>query len=266
MNETTSLFSLSGKTALLTGATGHLGREMAFALAEAGARVLVNSRNLTSCTSLSETLIQRGYNAEAHAFDVTSNEDVLSFYSSLNGAPIDILVNNAYAGGPGTVETAASEEFISSYERSVVASHTLLREGLPHLRLAVQQTGYASVINISSMYGVVSPDLRIYASNKVANPPFYGAAKAALLQFTRYAACEFGHEGIRVNAIAPGPFPSEAVQSNETHFVKRLTERVPLRRIGNAMEIRGPLVFLASPASSFVNGATIAVDGGWTSW
>lgn len=266
MNETASLFSLSGKTALLTGATGHLGREMAFALAEAGARVLVNGRNLERCISLVETLTRHGYKAEAHAFDVTCHQEVQAFYSSLMGAPVDILINNAFSGSAGTIETAVDEEFLLSYEQSVVSTHRLLREGLPNLRTAVQQGGYASIINISSMYGIVSPDLRNYSSHKAANPPSYGAAKAALLQFTRYAACEFGPEGIRVNAIAPGPFPSEEVQTNEPHFVNRLTERVPLGRVGRSREIRGPLIFLASPASSFVNAATIVVDGGWTSW
>src|SRR5258707_3109708 len=89
------------------------------------------------------------------------------------------------------------------------------------------------------------------------NPPFYGAAKAALLQWTRYAACEFGPEGIRVNSISPGPFPSESVQKSNPAFIDRLSNKVPMGRIGRADEIRGPTLFLASSASSFVNGANI---------
>jgi NAD(P)-dependent dehydrogenase (short-subunit alcohol dehydrogenase family) len=119
---------------------------------------------------------------------------------------------------------------------------------------------------MGSMYGMVSPDQRVYESKRVANPPFYGAAKAALLQWTRYAACEFGPEGIRVNAISPGPFPSTDVQAANPDFVATLANKVPMGRIGHAKEIQGPLSFLISDASSFVNGTNLVVDGGWTCW
>ena len=134
------------------------------------------------------------------------------------------------------------------------------------MRKAVQQNGEASVINLASMYAMVNPDQRIYVSAAEVNPPFYGAAKAALIQWTRYAACEFGAEGIRVNSISPGPFPSEAVQKNNPAFIEKLASKVPMRRIGLSDEIKGPTLFLASSASSFVNGTNIVVDGGWTCW
>ncbi len=116
------------------------------------------------------------------------------------------------------------------------------------------------------MYAMVSPDLGVYDSGNVANPPFYGAAKGALLQWTRYAACEFGKEGIRVNSISPGPFPSDAVQEKDPDFIMRLAKKVPMGRIGLAKEIKGPTLFLASSASSYVNGSNLVVDGGWTCW
>jgi NAD(P)-dependent dehydrogenase (short-subunit alcohol dehydrogenase family) len=116
------------------------------------------------------------------------------------------------------------------------------------------------------MYALVSPDLRVYDTAAGANPPFYGAAKAALLAWTRYAACEFGKENIRVNAISPGPFPSNKVQAENSAFVTRLAARVPMGRIGQSHEIGGPVLFLASSASSFVNGTNLIVDGGWTAW
>jgi NAD(P)-dependent dehydrogenase (short-subunit alcohol dehydrogenase family) len=116
------------------------------------------------------------------------------------------------------------------------------------------------------MYAMISPDQRIYESASGVNPPFYGAAKAALLQWTRYAACEFGAEGIRVNSISPGPFPSELVQKGSPAFIEKLANKVPMGRVGQSAEIKGPILFLASSASSFVNGANIVVDGGWTCW
>ena len=142
----------------------------------------------------------------------------------------------------------------------------MLIASLVGLRNSVKEIGDASVINIASMYGLVSPDLNIYDTVQSSNPPFYGAVKAALIQWTRYAACEFGPEGIRVNSISPGAFPSELVQKENPEFIRRLEHKIPMGRIGQAGEVCGSVVFLASMASSYVNGSNLAVDGGWTSW
>ncbi|WP_153020698.1 SDR family oxidoreductase, partial [Pseudomonas sp. BMS12] len=168
--------------------------------------------------------------------------------------------------GGGTIEISDSLSYIKSYEVTLVAAHNMLRHALPCLRQAVEKSGYASVINIASMYGLVSPDHGVYSSPQSVNPPFYGAAKAGLIQWSRYAACEFGRENIRVNSLSPGPFPSKSVQIDNPSFVESLSKKVPLGRIGYSDEIKGPVLFLASSASSFVNGANISVDGGWTSW
>jgi NAD(P)-dependent dehydrogenase (short-subunit alcohol dehydrogenase family) len=259
------MFTLQGKTALLTGATGHLGRAMALALAQAGARVLANGRDAAKVQALVDSLRAEGLAAEALVFDVANKEAIDAALRPFASEPIHVLVNNAYAGGAGTIEHSEAAQYGGSYGITVVAAHNLLRAALPSLRLAARDGG-ASVINIASMYAVVSPDPRLYDDPAGANPPFYGAAKAALLQWTRYAACEFGPQGIRVNSISPGPFPNQAVQETNPAFIGRLASRVPLGRIGRADEIAGPVLFLASPASSFVNGANIAVDGGWTAW
>ena len=116
------------------------------------------------------------------------------------------------------------------------------------------------------MYGVVAPDSRIYARPEQASPAHYGPAKAALIQLTRHLAAELGPEKIRVNALVPGPFPRAAVRADDPAFADRLGSRTMLGRTGEAGEIAGPLLFLASPASSFVTGTALAVDGGWTAW
>jgi len=266
MTNITGLFSLKGKVALITGATGYLGREMAFALAEAGAHVLVNSRNKDRAQDLVDQLLNANYSAEALIFDITNEQQVEDVMKDVISKPLHILINNAYFGGGGTIRTGKAEEYRQSYEVTLVAAHNLLQIGLPALQLAKEQSDDASVINIASMYGMVSPDLKVYDSSGASNPPFYGSSKAALIQWSRYAACEFGSFGIRVNSVSPGPFPNNSVQQSAPDFIQRLEARVPLGRIGLAVELKGPIVFLASSASSYVNGANLVVDGGWTAW
>lgn len=266
MNKGTEIFSLADKTVLLTGATGYLGQAMAQVFAEAGAQVLVNSRSLDRCGVLVSKLTSLGLNAEAAVFDVMSSAAVEAFAKRMEGRPLHVLVNNAYFGGAGSIESSNNDSYTSSFEITVGATHRLVKSLLPNLRASVKESGDASVINLGSMYGVVSPDKRIYENQLTVNPPYYGAAKAALLQWTRYAACEFGKEGIRFNSVTPGPFPSKDVQATAPAFIEKLALKVPLGRIGMADEIKGPILFLASPAASFVNGANLAVDGGWTIW
>lgn len=266
MSPDVNIFSLKNKTALLTGATGYLGREMALGLAEAGAHVLVNSRSKQRCDVLVKELRDKGYSAEPVIFDVTSDEQVTQFAETLKKRALHVMINNAYVGGAGSVKCVSTRDYRDSYDVALVAAHRLLQTLLPNFRLGVKEGGEASIINIASMYALVSPDQRIYDSEQAVNPPFYGAAKAALLQWTRYSACEFGKEGIRVNSIAPGPFPAKSVQIENPAFIKKLAKKVPMGRIGQARELKGPLLFLASSASSYVNGSNLTVDGGWTCW
>lgn len=261
-----SLFSLEGRRALVTGATGYLGRAMCKALAEAGAHVLVNGRDEAKVSTLVGELRATGGSADGWIFDVTDPVAVEHAFVSHELLPLHVLVNNAYVGGAGSLATVGAQDYRDSFEVTLVAADALLRAAMPALRAAVAASEDASVINVASMYGMVSPDPRIYADPHTANPPFYGAAKAALLQWTRYAACELGPKGIRVNSLSPGPFPSLASQAASPAFMAKLASKVPLGRIGCANEVGGPLVFLASSASSYVNGANLVVDGGWTSW
>jgi|26BtaG_2_1085354.scaffolds.fasta_scaffold10492_2 NAD(P)-dependent dehydrogenase (short-subunit alcohol dehydrogenase family) len=262
----TNIFCLNGKRALVTGATGYLGCAMALNLAQAGAHVLVNSRSLKKASDLVSEINRLGYSAETAIFDVTNKKEIDVFVATNINKPLHILINNAYTGNSGSIEIATAYQYMDSYEIAVPAAHHLLKALLPNLRLAVSESGDASVINIASMYALVSPDQRLYDNVSAVNPPFYGAAKAALLSFTRYAACEFGHESIRVNSISPGPFPSKEVQMNDIGFIEKLSKKVPMGRVGQPEEIKGAVLFLASEASSFTNGANIVVDGGWTCW
>ena len=128
----------------------------------------------------------------------------------------------------------------------------------------MEKNKFGSIINISSMYGMVSPDPSIYGSSGHNNPPNYGAGKAAIIQFTRYTACHLAKKGIRVNSVSPGPFPKPDV--TDMRFISNLKKKTPMGRLGQPHEIKGVIVFLASQSSSFVTGTNISVDGGWTAW
>lgn len=231
-----------------------------------GAHVLVNSRSEARAARVVGRMVSEGLSAAPAVFDVRNGLEVDSYVAEGLPNGLHTVVSNAYAGAGGTVETASEDEYLEAWGMSVLSTHRIFRSTLSHLRRSVQERGDASFVVVASMYGMVSPDRRIYGSAAEANPPFYGASKAGMIQWARYAACEFGPEGIRVNAVSPGPFPNESVQLSKPEFVDRLVDRVPLRRIGAPEEIAWPIAFLASKASSFISGSNLTVDGGWTAW
>ena len=262
------LFRMHGRIALITGAAGHLGRSMAWGLAEAGAHVILAGRNEDKLRMLVDELQAEGLKADAVTLDVRDAGSVQQAFAHIarEHKRLHVLVNNAYEGDTGTMDTSSAESFANAYEVAVIGAFRCMVAAKPLLIAAVRETGHASVINIASMYGLVSPDLRIYDSQEESNPPFYGSAKAALLQLTRYAACEYAREGIRVNAISPGPFPKPEVRAQNPAFHQQLCAKTPLGRTGEPEELKGAVVFLASDAATYVTGANILVDGGWTVW
>ena len=263
-----ALFRLDGKVCLVTGGAGHLGAAMSVALAEAGGHVCIVGRTRATLAGLAQRLTDRGLSAEGIASDVTMEEDIKSLVADLKKrhGRLDVLVNNAHAGRAGVMTDSKASDYSNAIEIAVGAAAELVNAAGDLLRDAVRTNGDASVINISSMYGMVSPDPRVYGQSGMNNPPHYGAAKAALLQYTRYAAVHLAPQGIRVNAISPGPFPPEAVQQRDPTFAAALTQKVPMGRLGKPEDLGGAVVFLASSASRFVTGANLPVDGGWTAW
>jgi NAD(P)-dependent dehydrogenase (short-subunit alcohol dehydrogenase family) len=246
--------------AFVSGAAGHLGRAMSRALTDAGAHVILNGRDAAKLAAFAKEL----KSAECAAFDVTDTNAVRDFFS--RRPRLDILVNNAISMTPKPFAALEGEDFARTYASGVTAAFELARAALPAMKAAAQATGDASIVNISSMYGVVSPDARIYNKREQASPFHYGPVKAALLQLTRHLAAEFAPDRVRVNAIVPGPFPRPAIQSDDPDFAARLAARTMLGRLGKAEEMAGPLLFLASSAASYVTGTALTVDGGWTAW
>ena len=262
--KTPDLFRLDGRIALVTGAAGHLGSAMARGLAEAGAKVLLNGRNRNKLEVLASAMQVEGLEVEALPFDIMDLDAATKAVASLER--LDVIVNNAYTGRSGSIETATAEDFDIAYKCTVTAPFEIARAALPGFEAAVKATGSASIINISTMYAQVSPDPGLYGASGLNNPPFYGPAKAGLTQMTRYLASHMAEKNIRVNSISPGPFPNPQIQEKLPDFVERLAGKTPLGRTGKPNEIKGAVVFLASDASSYVTGVNLPVDGGWTAW
>lgn len=261
-------FRLDGRVAFLSGATGHLGRAMAKALSAAGAHVILNARKKEALETLGAEMRESGDDVSVACFDVT-DEAAATQNIELIGQRherLDVVVNNASAGRTGTIESVTGEDFEQLYRVNVIAAFRLIQAALPLLKKAAKLTAGASVVNIASMYGSVSPDPSIYGTSGANSPPSYGAAKAAMIQLTRYTACHLAPYGIRVNSLSPGPFPASRYLNADPTFHDKLNAKVPMRRTGHPRELCGPLLFLASDASSYVTGVNLAVDGGWTAW
>lgn len=253
---------LRNKCVLVTGAAGHLGRAICGQLSSAGAHLVVTGRSMERLRALVAELRAMGAPATMLQADIAqeSERQRMAEFISAEFGKLDGLVNNAYGGAVGTIETSTVEQIRASLEISITAPFNLVQLLLPALR----NSGAASIVNMASMYGMVSPDGRIYGSSGYNSPPFYGAAKAGLIQMTRYLACHLAEHNIRVNAVSPGPFPPQSIKVNQPEFHGKLAGKVPMGRIGVADEIGGAVQFLLSEAASYITGINLPVDGGWT--
>ncbi|MBN4060820.1 SDR family oxidoreductase [bacterium AH-315-I18] len=234
------------------------------ALAEHGAHVIIADVNAKASEKAAALLTGEGLLAEAACLDVSDEQAVTQAVVDIaeHHGRLDIAVNmTTYSTGKSMQEMTLAD-WNKGLAVSLGGAFVFSRE--VGKQMACQ--GHGSMIQFGSMYGKVSPDPRIYQPDMKVNPIDYGAAKAGIHQIVRYQAVMLARQGVRVNAVVPGPFPAVSGHGNNSDFVEKLSQKVPMGRVGKAPEIAGAVVFLASDAASYITGTEIVVDGGWTAW
>jgi NAD(P)-dependent dehydrogenase (short-subunit alcohol dehydrogenase family) len=252
-------FSLTGRIALVSGGAGPLfGSSISEALAEAGATVIVASRSLERNLQFAKDLQTGGYDVHGMSLDITDPESIRRLHDEVLNkfGRLDVLVNSALARVGGSLDTQTANDWNYSAQGDMVGLFLMCKSFLTDM---VSQ-GRGSIINISSIYGVVANDPGLYTGTNMLQPPTYNFVKAGMINFTRYLANYYGKRGVRANCISPGGY----FDNQPEPFVKNYEERVPLGRMLGNEDIKGAVVFLASDASEYVTGTNLMVDGGWT--
>ena len=265
------LFSLKEKVAIVTGGLGLLGKHHCHALAEAGANVIVCDLDESECANFAATLSVLSLGISV---DITNKKSVQDLRRKVlsNYGKIDILVNNAalndkFEDPLSVLEDSKFENYpVEMFRKSLNVNVTGMFLCSQVIGSEMAMKGYGSIINVASTYGIVAPDQSIY-KNENGEQTFYKSAaypvtKGAAISFTRFLATYWANKGVRVNTLSPG-----GVQDNqEEFFVKNYSNKTPLGRMARPTDYKGALVFLASDASSYMTGANLIVDGGWTAW
>ena len=248
------IFDLSGKVAMVTGSTKGLGESSAKALAKAGADVAVCGRNTEDLKRVSEAIKALGRDSEGFAFDVTKKKSVHEGVDRIleHFGKIDILMNNAGLNHREPVLDYPEEAWDLVINTNLKGYFLVAQAVAPHML----NQGYGKIINMGSILG------KIALPNQLA----YASAKGGVEQMTKVMALEWAKQGVRVNAIGPTYFETEMVTPirNDPERFNFINERTPMGRWGYLPEMEGIVIFLAAPASDFITGQTIYIDGGWT--
>lgn len=274
MSNLPEMFDLSGRAALVTGGGGLLGKQFCQTLAEAGAGVAVADLDGERAEQVAGELSGAGYRALAAPCDITDPEQVEAAVKKTVGkfGRLDILVNSAALDpkfDPDQIRKQGSNAF---EEYPLAAWQQALDVNLTGMFLCSQAAakvmltqGKGAMINLCSMYGLAGPDQRLYKREGQApqfKPVTYSVTKAGVVGLTKYLATYYAGKNIRVNTLTPGG----VFNDHDDEFVERYSERAVLGRMAEQDEMNGALLFLASDAASYMTGANLVVDGGWTTW
>lgn len=263
------IFNLENKTILLTGSSGFLGSQYADVLSAAGANVILADKEERKNKKLEVELREKyGTNPLVCKVDVSDKKSVINMKKTIlkKFKKIDILVNNAYFNpNQSKYSPVPFEEFPLDLWNQVLAVN------LTGVFLCSQEIGKVMIkqkngiiVNISSIYGILGADQRIYGKSKLNSPVSYAATKAGVINLTRYLAAYWNKKNIRVNTLSLGGVLNKSYMKKD--FIKKYSEKTILGRMANKEEYGGPLLFLASDASSYMTGANLVVDGGWSAW
>jgi len=261
------LSNLTNRRALITGATGGLGKVMAETLAELGANLLLVDRDDAELISLTERLsTQWKVNIEYQVCDLEQQDQRDELISTIKDRKIgiNVLINNAAFVGTSDLKGWAvpfEQQTIETWRRALEVNLTAIFDLCQKLSPILKQEQGANIINISSIYGLYGPDWSLYKETTMANSAAYNASKGGLLQLTRWLATTVA-PNIRVNAISPGGI----FRNQPKVFVSRYEEKTPLGRMGTEDDFRGAVAYLASDLSKYVTGQNLIIDGGWGVW
>jgi NAD(P)-dependent dehydrogenase (short-subunit alcohol dehydrogenase family) len=257
-------FDLSGRVSVVTGAAGLLGREFCHALAEKGSSVALLDVDEESGGALAREVSKRhGHDAVFFGVDISRKASVVEATKKVVDAfgKVDVLINGARLKTPGMFAPFEDVD-LEDWNRFLAVDLTAVFLCCQAMGPVMVRQRSGSIVNFSSIYGVVGPDQRIYEGTDFNSPAIYSTTKAGVLGLTRYLATYWAAHNVRVNAITPG-----GVENRHTDpFLSAYQARVPLKRMARAPELRGAVQFLSSDASSYVTGHNLVVDGGWTAW
>lgn len=273
MTKLPELFDLTDRVAIVTGGAGLLGTEFCRTLAEAGAAVTIADLDGKSAQNLADSLAQSGYSAQGQATDVTSVDSVHQMVKATVEAygRIDILVNSAaldpkFESGSQHSHSGSFEDYpLELWKQALDVNLTGMFLCCQSVSQVLSQQGKGSIVNICSTYGLVGPDQRIYQRPEgppVYKPVFYSVTKAGVLGLTRYIATYYAGTDVRCNSLTPGG----VFNNHDKRFNQAYSFRTVMGRMADRHEMNGALLFLASDASSYMTGANLVVDGGWTVW
>jgi 2-deoxy-D-gluconate 3-dehydrogenase len=250
---------LAGKTALVTGAGTGLGKAMALGLARAGASLCLVGRREVPLAETADRLSSQGHAVRSIPADITREADLHRITGTIG--PVDILVNNAGTSDRQPWEAVSGDDWDRILDVNLKAAFRLSQVFAP----GMAEAGNGRIINVASVYGTLAPHRALYPETQSFDLPSYGASKAGLLGLTRHLAAILGPQGITVNAISPGMMETERTAGLIGAGTRRaLVDRTPVRRLGQPADLEAAVVFLASPAASFITGHNLVIDGGFS--
>jgi NAD(P)-dependent dehydrogenase (short-subunit alcohol dehydrogenase family) len=261
------LMRLDGRVALITGGAGHLGLAMGEALAELGCGLCLVDAD-TEGLEAAEARLREAWPVTVWSRHVDLEDEVvrrgLPAWVEKSAGRLDILVNNAaFVGSQGLTGWVTSFELqsLDTWRRCLEVNLTAAFELSQAFTPLLRASGQGSIVNVGSIYGVVSPDLGLYEGTRMGNPAAYAASKGGLVQLTRWLATVLAPD-IRVNCLSPGG----VFRQQDEAFVARYLERTPLGRMAREEDFKGAIAYLATGLSAYVTGQNLLVDGGWTTW